>query len=49
MAKKEFSKMALNDRVLQMLASAACQANREGAEHADAYTKTYFEFRNSLS
>ena len=46
--KKKFSEMSLEERVLQMLAGAAARANREGAPHADAYTSTYFEYRNSL-
>lgn len=49
MTKQQFSKKSLEERVLVMLAGAAARANREGAPHADAYTRTYFEYRNSLT
>ena len=47
--KAKFNEMSLEKRVLAMLAIAATEANKAGSAYADGYTRTYFEYRNSLT
>lgn len=44
----EEEKKELFKNILNVVAHAATQANKEGAKYADKYTALYFEFRNYI-